>query len=286
MCGSLDLFKRAGRVRDSDTLEVLECASCGLVSLSDFSHISLQHYQNSGMFGAECPSIETRLRSGEHDDDRRSRSLAGLLTNKRILDFGCGAGGFLLKASKVAESVEGVEPEARVRTRWAGKWVIHSSLEDLEGQSKRFDVITAFHVLEHLPDPKATLMRLAALLVRGGRLVIEVPSADDALLTLYKCEAFQSFTYWSQHLFLFSASTLRALAKQAGLRVLAIQAIQRYSLANHLGWLINGRPGGHIQHCFLETEELNRAYASLLASLGKTDTLFAHLEPIGFENAK
>lgn len=51
--------------------------------------------------------------------------------------------------------------------------------------------MTAFHVVEHLPDPRGMLCKLATLLAPGGTMVIEVPSGDDALLTLYDCHGFQ-----------------------------------------------------------------------------------------------
>ena len=111
-------------------------------------------------------------------------------------------------------------------------------------------------------------------------MIIEVPNADDALLDLYDCDAFQRFTYWSQHLFLYSASTLDMLAHQAGCRVVAIQHCQRYPLSNHLHWLSQGKPGGHQCWAFLDTPELTRAYENTLAAIGKTDTLIAHLERV------
>lgn len=122
------------------------------------------------------------------------------------------------------------------------------------------------------------LASLAGSLKPNGRMIIEVPSAEDALLTLYDCDAFQRFTYWSQHLFLFNASTLEMLARQVGLRVVAVQHYQRYPLSNHLHWLSQGKPGGHQRWPFLDTPGMASAYASTLAALGKTDTLIAHLE--------
>lgn len=141
-----------------------------------------------------------------------------------------------------------------------------------------YDLITAFHVLEHLPDPREILKQLGGLLKPDGRMVVEVPSANDALLTLYNCEAFQRFTYWSQHLYLFTASTLTTLIKQEGLKVISVQHYQRYPLSNHLYWLSQDKPGGHMQWSFLDTAEVNHAYAQSLASIGKTDTLIAHVE--------
>jgi hypothetical protein len=111
-------------------------------------------------------------------------------------------------------------------------------------------------------------------------MVIEVPSSEDVLLTLYDSDAFKHFTYWSLHLFLFNAATLETLAKQAGLKVMAIQHYQRYPLSNHLHWLSQGKPGGHQLWAFIDTPELMQAYSQALASIGKTDTLIAHLERI------
>jgi hypothetical protein len=122
------------------------------------------------------------------------------------------------------------------------------------------------------------LRTLAGMLAENGRIVIEVPSSKDALLTLYDSETFQRFSYWSQHLFLFNAETLRRLAEQAGLCIVTIQQYQRYPLSNHLHWLSQGKPGGHQKWAFLDIPELKTAYASALAQMGKCDTLIAHLE--------
>ena len=108
--------------------------------------------------------------------------------------------------------------------------------------------------------------------------MIEVPSSEDALLTLYDSDMFQRFTYWSQHLFLFNAETLRILAAQAGLRVVSIQQFQRYPLSNHLHWLSRNLPGGHQHWSFLDTPALTEAYAASLAAVGKCDTIIAYLE--------
>jgi hypothetical protein len=105
-----------------------------------------------------------------------------------------------------------------------------------------------------------------------------VPNADDALLTLFESEAFQRFTYWSQHLFLFNADALRRLVAQAGLRLVSVQQYQRYPLSNHLHWLSRAQPGGHQQWSFLDTPALREAYAASLAAIGKCDTLIAHIE--------
>ena len=133
-------------------------------------------------------------------------------------------------------------------------------------------------MVEHLPDPRATLKILSKVLAENGRMVVEVPSSEDVLLTLYVSEAYRNFTYWSPHLFLFNAETLRRLVEQAGMRIVAIQQYQRYPLSNHLYWLSKREPGGHRKWAFLDIPELAAAYSSALAATGRCDTLIAHLE--------
>ena len=277
LCNSTSFTKRNGQVRDAPELQILQCDQCGLVTLSSLAHIQSGFYETSGMHGSEPVPMESWLKDTAWDDQRRIDTLRPLMVNTKLLDFGCGAGGFLSKAQPIARSVAGIELEQRVQGYWQGRINIHP---DVESAGDGYDLITAFHVVEHLPDPVFMLQTLARLLAKNGRIVVEVPSSEDALLTLYNSSAFQRFTYWSQHLFLFNADTIRQLADQAGLRIIAIQQHQRYPLSNHLHWLSQGKPGGHQKWVFLDTPELRGAYANALAAIGKSDTLIAHLELI------
>jgi 2-polyprenyl-3-methyl-5-hydroxy-6-metoxy-1,4-benzoquinol methylase len=275
LCNLSNFRERKGAVRDDPSLRILECTACGLVRLSSFQHIHAGHYANSGMHGGTPPPMHSWLRECEQDDQRRIDMLESALVNKVVLDFGAGAGGFVRKAQSVASSVAGVEPERRVREHWGEAATLYESLENA---GSGYDLITAFHVIEHLPDPRTTLRELGARLKSGGRLVVEVPNSEDVLLTLYENDAFQRFTYWSQHLYLFNVANLRSLATQAGLAAVSIQQYQRYPLSNHLYWLSRNRPGGHQQWPFLDTPALRQAYSASLAALGKCDTLIAYLE--------
>jgi cyclopropane fatty-acyl-phospholipid synthase-like methyltransferase len=280
LCKGTKFTERPGEVRDDLSLKIMECAQCGLVSLDSAAHIQPGFYEDSGMHGDEPKPIEEWLRETQWDDKRRFEQLKSFLPNQQILDFGCGAGGFLAYAKDLVANAVGVELERRVHDYWKDSEItIFSSIDESIGALRggRYDLITAFHVVEHLSDPRETLKQLAVLLKPDGRMVIEVPSASDALLTFYDCNAFQRFTYWSQHLYLFTASTLTELIKQAGLNVVSIQHYQRYSLSNHLYWLSQGKPGGHKLWSFLNDPILNNAYANKLGTLGLCDTLIAEI---------
>ena len=118
LCGGTKFNKKSGSVRDNPKLEVLECVSCGLVFLSSFNHVKEGFYENSGMHGEEMPDIHAWLRETAWDDERRFQYLKSVLPNRRSLDFGCGAGGFLLKARELAAVAHGVEPETRLSSHY------------------------------------------------------------------------------------------------------------------------------------------------------------------------
>jgi len=276
LCGSNKYITRNGSVRDNSEIKILECKDCGLVYLSTLNHITEDHYESSGMHNGEKPDIDAWLKETQVDDERRYLFLKDKMTNKKILDFGCGIGGFLGYAKQSASTVSGVELEEALQSSFRQRQLnVFSNIEATFETGNKYNLITAFHVVEHLSDPITILQKLSELLTDEGELIIEVPSSDDALLTIYNCKPFQNFTYWSQHLFLFNSHTLSDLINQAGLKINWIKHIQRYPLSNHLYWLSEGRPGGHQNWAVLNSKKLNAEYESQLAAIGKTDTIIA-----------
>lgn len=272
LCGEKEYKRREGEVRDNKELEIYECISCGLVYLSDTSHIKKDFYEESNMhkeFDYEKWKKETAF-----DDQRRFDFLKSSLVNKRVLDFGSGNGGFVFKAKNLAKEVEAVELEKAIHPYYEQNSI--PLYDDLAKIDKKYDLITSFHVIEHLENPEEILIELKKLLLEKGRMIIEVPNANDALLTIYENEGFSKFTYWSCHLYLYTQYTLTKLAKKAGLKVDFIKHIQRYPLSNHLYWLSKNKPGGHDKWGnFIDSDDLSKAYESQLAKLNATDTIIA-----------
>ncbi|MBQ9500566.1 MAG: class I SAM-dependent methyltransferase [Lentisphaeria bacterium] len=274
VCGNASFFERAGVVRDNPELTIWECRNCGLVRLSSFDHIGKNYYQESNMHNDRPLDLESWLRETEEDDERRFRQFGALIKNKVVVDFGCGIGGFLSRAVKIAKRVYGVELERRVYPFLERQGI--SVCPGFGEIREKPDMIFMFHVLEHIAAPLPLLKEMRRT---GARLIVEVPNADDALLTLYESDAFSRFTYWSPHLYLYNSFTLPALLKKAGYLPVSVMQFQRYPLSNHLYWLAKGLPGGHQKWHFLDTPVLNEAYSASLGRLGKCDTLIAEFVP-------
>jgi len=266
---SFNLIKKG--VRDNNDLSVLSCNNCGLVSLDSFNHIDENFYENSNMHSTKV-DISNWLKETEKDDNRRYLYLLEKIKNKKILDFGAGNGGFLFKAKEVANDVFGIEPEMQFKSFFKkNKLNILNSLDELK--SKKFDLITAFHVFEHLKEPLKILNDLMPHVSEKGEIIIEVPNCDDALLSYFNSDAFSNFTYWSQHLFLFNEKTLTDLVKKANYKINYINQVQRYPLSNHLYWLSKALPNGQSKYSIFNNEKLNVEYEKVLKKEKICDTL-------------
>jgi len=261
LCGSDKYTIRQTGVRDDPLINVHECLGCGLVYLSYFEHVPNRVHR--------FRDIKTWEEHTAQDDIRRAYQFEDVTINKDVLDLGCGNGGFIRHA--IAKSACGIEIDQKAITYCiAHNTPVYGSLDEVG----TFDVITMFHVIEHIPDPIGLLKELSSHLNNGGNIILETPNSDDALLTLYKCSEFSEFTYWSEHPFLFNKDTIFSVAANAGYSVGKIEQYQRYPLANHLYWLSQGKPNGHNEWSFIRDTH----YSKSLAALNKCDTIIAILE--------
>jgi 2-polyprenyl-3-methyl-5-hydroxy-6-metoxy-1,4-benzoquinol methylase len=265
----------SGKVRDQSQIGIMVCNNCGLVYLDSHKHITSDYYSldyEKELF-SRC-TWKDYLNASKFDDDRRVLQLRDIVAKHSYLDIGCGAGGVVLGLRELCREVAVVEPMKIWRGNLKKKGIdTYSSVEDIH--NRRFDIISMFHVLEHLPDPISFLTCLKSKMSDSGMLIIEVPNADDALLSLYRSKHFSEFFYWSPHLYYFNPITFSQLLTKAEYNIITMQQYQRYPLSNHLKWLAMGKGGGHLDWPFLDSPELTAAYSGQLAKLGKCDTLIA-----------
>jgi len=280
LCKATNFLKVDGRVRDDHNLSVIKCSACGLVTLDSFEHIKKGFYEDSKMLENSFKrDYSAWSKINIADNRRRIKDFKKDIINKNILDFGCGTGDFLKYAKKYAKSISAIEIDKGLNQRLSAieGLSLFSSLKEIDKKQK-FDVIFLFHVLEHVENPASLLENLGEHLSESGKIIVEVPNVDDALLTLYDCEDYKAFYYWKCHLFYYSADTLQKVFLKAGFSTDYIKQVQRYPLSNHLLWLKEGKPGGHHVFNYLDSDALNVEYKNQLADVGKCDTLVARIK--------
>ena len=137
-------------------------------------------------------------------------------TKKTMLDVGAGTGDFLNYAKRNMWQVSGVEPNEKARLKAAEKGIfLKAGIDEFKDSS--FDVITLFHVLEHLPNLNHQITRLNQLLNVGGVLIVAVPNFKSFDACHYK-------KYWAafdvpRHLWHFSQSAISKLFSKHNLCV-------------------------------------------------------------------
>ena len=125
-----------------------------------------------------------------------------------LLDVGAGTGDFLKLAKEYKWIVEGVEVNESARKRSEDKGVfLAKTIEAIS--KKQFDVVTLWHVLEHLPNLDETIEQLETLVKPGGVLIIAVPNFKSYDAKYYK-------EFWAaydtpRHLWHFSRNSMRRL---------------------------------------------------------------------------
>jgi 2-polyprenyl-3-methyl-5-hydroxy-6-metoxy-1,4-benzoquinol methylase len=131
----------------------------------------------------------------------------------KLLDIGCGTGEFLDTMKTAGWEISGVEPSATARNK-AEQLLNQSINENLETAIGPFDIITLWHVLEHLPDLNGSLEKISKLLKSDGKLLIAVPnhSSHDGK----KYEAYWAGYDVPRHLWHFNKEAMAMLLLKHG----------------------------------------------------------------------
>lgn len=140
---------------------------------------------------------------------RRSGGVQG----RRLCEIGCAKGAFLLRAQRAGASVIGIELDATSVRTLTGLGITVEP--ELQGED-RFDVVCAFHVLEHLSRPSEFIERAARALKPDGRLLLAMPNGGEAERT---GPAWVGYRVDLEHLNYFSVATLARLMNAHGLQL-------------------------------------------------------------------
>jgi 2-polyprenyl-3-methyl-5-hydroxy-6-metoxy-1,4-benzoquinol methylase len=188
------------------------CENCGLVYIDP--------RPKEQIFGGFVPNTERDL-SAAAFWQRRLRTLERFHAPGRLLDVGVGAGAFLHYARHRGWDAHGLDVQkefARSIYERTGIPIYVGKLEDAEIQAQRFDAVTMWDVIEHVPSPRATLAAAAAVVRPGGILALSTINAASLNARLFGGH----WIFWNrsgrvpEHLQAFTPDTLRRALYDTG----------------------------------------------------------------------
>lgn len=223
LCGARSDEKLFTTPRDGTMISIVRCKACGLV------------YQNPRMSGKEIAALYNRKKkhyrskpAGTKEKkflllaEGRIKNIERFASKGKLLDIGS-AFGPLLAAAKLrgwqAEGVELARHMADFAEKRYGVRIYAKPVEKLRLKAENFDVVTMYDVIEHLLDPKKTLVECNRILKAGGLLVIQTPAVDS----LYASMKGKDWPYFGlHHTYYFSRKTMGKMLHAAGFRIVKI----------------------------------------------------------------
>jgi SAM-dependent methyltransferase len=241
-----------------DTFTAMRCRGCGLVYLdprpaaNELPRIYPPEY-HAFDFSAERYGFVYAVRR-RLEARRALQWCRGLSEDARVLDVGCGDGfhlRLLRDFGRPGWSLEGVDSSERAvrAARQAGFAVHHGDVQELGLPGASYDLVLLIATVEHVGDPAGVLGAVRELLRPGGRVVIVTDNTATLDFRLSGRRYWGGY-HFPRHWNLFSAVTLRALARKVGLEVDTLSTVVSpvnwvYSIRNALDdrgaprWLVN-----------------------------------------------
>lgn len=207
-----------------ETFQLQKCPTCGFVLTNPRpDERDLPKYYQSENYISHSEKTSGLLNQGYRIARRFTLTWKykvilhhSIIEPKKLLDYGCGTGSFLAKCQDKNIRVTGVEPSQTARNT-----VIRNTqapiFANLDNLNDTFDVITLWHVLEHVPDLHETLEKLKALLEENGTMFIAVPNLQSHDAKIYR-ENWAAYDV-PRHLWHFSRDTMKRLLDTHQLRI-------------------------------------------------------------------
>lgn len=165
--------------------------------------------------------ISKLYQAARHYTLAKKLQLVSSLSKKKgaILDYGCGTGEFLNTCENAKWETVGVEPSVVGRKQAKDNYglEVYEDIFNPAFDQKQFNVITLWHVLEHVSKLKPTLEKILSLIPNGGHLVIAVPNPASLDANIYK-------EHWAaydvpRHLYHFTPDSIVTLCTQYPLQL-------------------------------------------------------------------
>ena len=217
LCGQRQYITVGTRDRDGRRLRTVMCECCGLVwtnprpSDEDVDRYYARNYR-ADYAHRRAPSTRKVLRGLMGADERRRALQPRLAASNRVLDVGCGAGEFVYLLRRQGVDAAGIEPGeeyADFSRQVLGVPIQTATVDSAIVEPASQDLVTMFHMLEHVADPRRVLTAVRGWLRVGGFLVVEVPNVESTAQAPHH-------RFHFAHLYSFSPATLTALGESVG----------------------------------------------------------------------
>ena len=193
----------------------------------------------------------------KRDIPLRSPFLKKYLKKGNICDVGSSTGFMMEHLKKKGFKVFGVEPSEEHREFSEKKgFKVFKKIDDT---NIKFDNVVNYYVLEHVHNPIFFIKNLLGLLKKNGRLILEVPNRNDFLLKQANLKSYKDFILQKMHVMNYSALSLKFLFDKFNIEYKILKG-EKYSLDNHMNWLINNKPG---KIDFKLSNELKKNYSKM-----------------------
>lgn len=228
-------FRKLLKVKDftvsDESFELVECVACGFrFTANPPEQDQIGRYYQSDAYISHTDSkkgifnrIYQLIRKQAIASKRKLVIHQSHCSTGHLLDYGCGTGAFLMEMKSAGWQVQGMEPDPGAASRAAeltSSTISHpDQLSSLPGKS--FNVVTMWHVLEHVHDLHGTLEQVKRILKQDGTLIVAVPNHKSFDATHY-AEHWAAYDV-PRHLHHFSPDSLSKLMQLHSMKVTAIK---------------------------------------------------------------
>jgi len=217
---------------EEDDLPFHRCTACGFAFQPDRDAEALRELYDESYFETyEGPGYASDLDQRRHEGAVRLDAIERYSPPPaKLFEVGAAEGVFLEEARQRGYEPSGIEPSdggARVAREQRGLDVRTAFIEDLDFEPATFEVICAWHVLEHVSTPLAPLERLRDALRPGGLLFIEVPNFESLVAQRKRLQ-------WpaldlKHHVGQYGPRSLTTLIERAGFEVVDLHSIAMFT---------------------------------------------------------
>jgi 2-polyprenyl-3-methyl-5-hydroxy-6-metoxy-1,4-benzoquinol methylase len=224
--GSFDLFlKCADNTVTDEDFNIVSCTECGFKFTNPIPLESeIGKYYKSEEYVSHSRSKKGFINSVYHIVRKRAikqkfKLVDSLAAEKNILDIGCGTGDFLAYCNSKNWKTLGLEPDDDAREFCVSSHGLEVRPIDELGKlpEASFDVITMWHVLEHVYHLRADIEKIKRALKKDGTLIVAVPNCSSKDAAIYK-ENWAAYDV-PRHLYHFTPNDISNLFSQFDFRV-------------------------------------------------------------------